>query len=68
LSVEPPAEFLYSNFGSKKRYYYFEQLRHRDLTAAEFRKKMPASLKNRVDRAGKVKSDDEMLIRRAFAR
>jgi hypothetical protein len=68
LSVEPPAEYLYSNFGSKKRYYYFEQPRHKELTAAEFKKRMPASLKNRIGRAGKVKLEDEIAFRRAFSK
>ena len=68
LEIEPPGEFLYSNIGSKKRYYYFEQLRRRDLSASEFRKRMPTKLKKRIDRAGKVNQEDEMVIRRAFAK
>jgi hypothetical protein len=68
LEIAPPGEFLYSNVGAKKRYYYFEQLRRQDLSVSEFRKKMPAKLKNRIDRSGKVSKDDEMVIRRAFTK
>ncbi len=68
LYVEPPAEFLYTHMGSKKRYYHFEQLRHSDLSASEFRARMPSRLKKRIDRGGKVNQEDEMLIRRAFNR
>lgn len=68
LSIEPPGEFLYSNIGSKKRFYYFEQLRRSDLSVSEFRKRMPAKLKKRIDRSGKVNKEDEMVIRRAFTK
>ncbi len=69
LSIEPPGEFLYSNIGSKKRYYYFEQQSRRsDLSSSEFRKRMPPRLKKRIDRAGKVNQEDEMVIRRAFTK
>jgi len=68
LDVQPPAEFLYSNVGSKKRFYYFEQSRRRNLSASEFRRRMPSRLKQRIDRAGKVNQEDEMVIRRAFTK
>lgn len=68
LSVESPGEFLYSNIGRKKRYYYFEQLRRHHLSSSEFRKRMPPRLKKRIDRAGKVNKEDEMVIRRAFTK
>ena len=68
ISIEPPGEFLYSNTGSKKRFYYFEQLRRGDLSVSEFRKRMPAKLKKRIDRAGKVNKEDEMVVRRAFTK
>lgn len=68
LEIAPPGEFLYSNVGAKKRYYYFEQVRRRDLSVSEFRKRMPSKLKKRIDRAGKVKKEDEMVIRRAFTK
>ena len=68
LYVEPPAEFLFSHKTNKKRYFHFEQLRRRDLSVSEFRRKMPSRLKKRIDRAGKVDSIDEMIIRRAFAK
>lgn len=68
LYIEPPAEFLFSYKTAKKCYCHFEQLRRRDLSVSEFRRKMPSRLKKRIDRAGKVDSIDEMIIRRAFAK
>lgn len=68
ISIEPPSEFLYSNIGSKKRFYYFEQLRRSDLSVSEFRKRMPVKLKKRINRAGKVNKEDELVIRRAFTK
>jgi hypothetical protein len=66
VHVEPPAEFLYTNMGKKKRYHYFEQPRRSGLSASEFRKKMPSRLKKRIDRSGKINKEDELVIRRAF--
>lgn len=68
LYVEPPAEFLHSHKTRRKRYFNFEQLRRNELSVSEFRRKMPVRLKKRIDRAGKVRQADELIIRRAFAR
>lgn len=68
LYIEPPAEFLFSHKTRKKRYWHFEQVRRRDLSVSEFRKRMPAHLKQKINRAGKVHQADELIIRRAFTR
>jgi len=68
LGVEPPAEFLYSVKGKKRHYYYFEQLRRRELSNSEFMKKMPTNLKKRLQGRGHVNREDEIAIRRVFSK
>ena len=66
--VEPPAEFLYSTKTKKWHYFYFEQLRGRELSNSEFMKKMPTNLKKRLQGRGLVNREDEIAIRRVFSK
>lgn len=67
LYIMPPAEYLYTSRHQKTRYYFFEQLRRPEMSPTEFRKKLPASLRKRIDRAGKVNHGVETALRKAFS-
>lgn len=68
LYVMPPAEYLYTSRKQKTRYYFFEQLRRPEMSPTEFRKKLPANLRKRIDRAGKVNREVEIAFRKAFSK
>ena len=68
LHVLPPAEYLYTSRKQKTRYYFFEQLRRPEMSPTEFRKKLPANLRKRIDRAGKVNHEVETALRKAFSK
>ena len=68
LYIMPPAEYLYTSRNQKTRYYFFEQLRRPEMSTTEFRKKLPASLRKRIDRSGKVSHEVEIALRKAFSK
>ena len=68
LYIIPPAEYLYTSRNQKTRYYFFEQLRRPEMSPTEFRKKLPASLRKRIDRSGKVSHEVEIELRKAFSK